>query len=70
LLKILINIKHFILFVVAKLKLRITKESEAVRDLLCRSASVPFEPLTKRLSGAFIGIKEAKQVRELERFYA
>ncbi len=55
---------------VAKLKLKVTRESEAVRELLSRSAGVPYRPVTvtRRLGGSFIGIKEAsqaKQVREL-----
>jgi hypothetical protein len=57
--------------VVAKLKLKDTRESEAVRELLCMTNGVPFQPINRRLGGSFVGIKEAKQVRELlEGFYA
>jgi hypothetical protein len=67
----LINIRLNVLNVVPKLKLKNTKQSEAVRELLCRTSGVPFQQINRRLGGSFIGIKEAKQVRELiERFYA
>lgn len=60
---------------VAKLKLKVTRQSEAIRELLCMTNGVPYRPtiITRRLGGSFIGIKEAsqaKQVRELlERFF-
>jgi len=67
----LINIRLNVLNVVPKLKLKNTKQSEAVRELLCRTSCVPFQQINRRLGGSIIGIKEAKQVRELiERFYA
>lgn len=58
-----------------KLKLKDTRQSEAVRELLCRSAGVPYrqQQTTKLLGGSFVGTKEAyqaKQVRELlQRFF-
>jgi hypothetical protein len=58
--------------VVAKLKLKHTRQTEAVRDLLFRINGMPFEQ-TKRLGGSWVGINQvnqAKQIRELlERFF-
>jgi hypothetical protein len=70
----LINIKRSNLTMVAKLKLKDTKQTGAVTELLCRIYGVPYRSTTilTRLGGSFVGIKEAtqaKQVRELvERF--
>jgi len=53
---------------VAKLKLRNTKQTEAVRELLCMANGVPYQPTTIRLGGSWVGINQvnqAKQVREL-----
>jgi hypothetical protein len=64
----LINIKHNILTMDTKLKLRNTKQTGAVTELLCRIYGVPYQSSTIRLGGSFIGTKEAnqaKQVREL-----
>jgi hypothetical protein len=57
----------------AKLKLKNTKQSEAVKELLCMTNGVPYEQRTKLLGGSSIvvGVKEANQVKELlQRFIA
>jgi hypothetical protein len=57
-----------------KLKLKITKESEAVKELLFRTAGVPYQSRTKLLGGSSVGVKEADQAKQvtelLKRFIA
>ena len=52
----------------AKLKLKNTKQSEAIRELLCMTNGVPFQPATRRLGGSVnaVGVKEVREL--LERF--
>jgi hypothetical protein len=49
-----------------KLKLKVTKDTEAVRDLLFRINGELFEQDTKRLGGSSVGVKEITEL--LERF--
>jgi hypothetical protein len=51
--------------VVAKLKLKVTKDSEAVRELLFRINGVPSQQRIKLLGGSFVGIKEANQAKHI-----
>jgi hypothetical protein len=57
-----------------KLKLKHTRDSEAVKELLLRTAGVPYEPRTKLLGGSSVGVKEAEQAKQvtelLKRFIA
>ena len=52
--------------VVVKLKLKVTKESEAVKELLFMANGIPFQPVTRRLGGSSVEVKEVTEL--LKRF--
>ena len=52
--------KHNIGVVVAKLKLRNTKQTEGVRELLCMANGVPYQPTTIRLLGWYKSSEPSK----------
>ncbi len=47
------------------LRLKDTRQSEAVRELLSRTSGVPYHPSMKLLGGSSVGTKEAYQLNQV-----